>query len=160
MMSRAFVKEDTDAPPLPPPERPISPAPNRVTRRGARLINEAIATLEHNLAADPDAAAVPLLRRDLRYWHARHASMQIVHPDPALAFVGLGATVTIRRTATTSTLTIVGEDEADPAAGRIVWTAPLARALEAAEPGDTIDVVAGGHIEPVTVLSVAPSREV
>ena len=34
--------------------------------------------------------------------------------------------------------TIVGEDEADPAAGLVSWVSPLARALQDAEVGDLI----------------------
>ena len=35
-------------------------------------------------------------------------------------------------------LTIVGEDEADPATGRISWVSPMAEALLDAEPGDEV----------------------
>jgi transcription elongation GreA/GreB family factor len=159
-MSRAFVKEDTDAPPPPPPERQISAAPNRVTPRGARLITETIARLEHQLAAAPAADTAAMLRRDLRYWHARHATMQIIPPDPHPAAVTLGATVTIQRAGAPRVLHIVGEDEADPATGRVAWTAPLARALEGAEPGDTIEFTSAGRAEPILVLSVTSSTDV
>ena len=36
-MSRAFVKEDSDAPEPGPPERPVSGLPNWVTPRGMRV---------------------------------------------------------------------------------------------------------------------------
>jgi transcription elongation GreA/GreB family factor len=49
---------------------------------------------------------------------------------------------------------IVGEDEADPAHGRIAWTAPLARALDGAVRGDVVELEAGGRIEEVRVLAV------
>jgi hypothetical protein len=45
-MSRAFVKEVDDAPVASPQERPVSAAPNLVTTRGARLIEQAIVALE------------------------------------------------------------------------------------------------------------------
>jgi transcription elongation GreA/GreB family factor len=158
-MSRAFVKEIDDAPPEPLPERPISAAPNRVTPRGARLINAAVAGLEQALAAAPDEDTTRTLRRDLRYWLARQASMQILPPEPAPEAAGFGTSVTIRRGAAESTLTIVGEDEADPPAGLIAWTAPLARALEGAEPGDIVEFEAGGRTEPVQVVAVSARVE-
>jgi transcription elongation GreA/GreB family factor len=153
-MSRAFVKEDADAPEPPLPERPISTAPNRVTPRGAALIAQTIAALEDELARTTDEAAAALIRRDWRYWHSRHASMQVIAANPTPEVVGFGTRVTIRRGSTESAVTIVGEDEAEPAAGRIAWTAPLARALENAEVGDTVELVAGGRSEPITVVAI------
>jgi transcription elongation GreA/GreB family factor len=155
-MSRAFVKEVDDAPPPPPPERPVSKAPNLVTPRGARLIDEAVAALEREIAAAADEAAAAPLRRDLRYWLARRASARLTAPDPAPQAAGFGARVTIRRGGRESEVEIVGEDEADPDAGFVAWTSPLARALEEAEPGDVVELAAGGRSVPVTVLAVAP----
>lgn len=137
-MSRAFVKEDDDAPPPPPLERPVSTAPNRVTARGYRLIEEEIARIEAALGAGQDADVETLLRRDLRYWTARRASAQPVAHNPEPHVAGFGAKVTIRRGGATQVIEIVGEDEADPALGRIAWTAPLARALDGAGPGETV----------------------
>jgi transcription elongation GreA/GreB family factor len=152
-MSRAFVKEDTDAPPDI-PERPISAAPNRVTPTGAALIQQEVARLQQRLAADPGPDTAATLRRDLRYWLSRQATMQIVPPNPAPAEAGFGTTVTIRRGRTSRTITIVGEDEAEPAEGRIAWTAPLARALEGAVVGDEVELDAGGRREPIRVLKI------
>jgi transcription elongation GreA/GreB family factor len=123
---RAFVKEDADTPEPPLPERPISTAPNRVTPRGAALIAQAIAALKDELTRVTDETAAALIRRDLRYWHSRQASMHVIAPNPAPTYVGFGTCVTIRRGEAESVVTIVGEDEAEPAAGRIAWTAPLA----------------------------------
>ena len=154
-MSRAFVKEMEDEPPPPPLERPVSAAPNLVTPRGARLIEEKVAELERELAGASGEEAVAVLRRDLRYWVARHASMRITSTDPAPRAVGFGVRVSVQRGGVTSDITLVGEDEADPAAGLIAWTAPLARALDGAEPGEEIDFTAAGRREPVTVVAVA-----
>lgn len=154
-MSRAFVKEDSEAPEPPPPERPVSTAPNRVTARGVRLIQQTIAQLKDALARNPDATAAALLRRDLRYWHTRQATMQVVTPDPAPVVVGFGCRVTLRRGSNVSSVTLVGEDEADPSAGLIAWTAPLARALEAAEVGEIVELDAGGRREAITVEAIA-----
>jgi transcription elongation GreA/GreB family factor len=154
-MSRAFVKEDSDAPEPPLPERPISPAPNRVTPRGARLIAGAIAALKDALAATSDEKTAAAIRRDLRYWHSRHATMQVIATTAPPVVAGFGLRITIRRRSTESVVTIVGEDEADPSAGFIAWTSPLARALENAEVGDVVELEAGGRREPVSVVAIA-----
>ena len=158
-MSRAFVTEDNDAPPPPPPERPVRPALNLVTPRGARLIEEAILTLNGQLAATSDEAALSLLRRDLRYWVARRTTMQVVAPDPEPQTFGFGVRATIRRGGSVSEIGVVGEDEANPATGLIAWTAPLARALDGAEPGEVVEFEAGGRLDPVTVVKIAPGGE-
>ncbi|MGI8841475.1 MAG: GreA/GreB family elongation factor [Caulobacteraceae bacterium] len=154
-MSRAFVKEMDDAPPPPPLERPVSIAPNRVTPKGAALIEQAVASLERRLAAGPGEEATATLRRDLRYWVARHATMRIEPADPAPLAVGFGVRVTIRRGGATSDIVIVGEDEADPSAGLIAWTAPLARALDGAEAGEVVEFAAGGKVEAIEVMRIA-----
>jgi len=154
-MSRAFVKEDDAAPEPPLPERPISTAPNRVTARGAQLIRQKVVELQDALARNPGDDAAAMLRRDLRYWQSRQASMQVFATAATPDTVGFGCRVTMRRGAVTSTVTIVGEDEADPPAGLIAWTAPLARALEGAEPGESVELEAGGRRETITVLSIA-----
>jgi transcription elongation GreA/GreB family factor len=153
-MSRAFVKEEDSAPPPPPLERPVSSAPNLVTPRGARLIDERVAELERALGEAADESAAAPLRRDLRYWLARRASARLVAPDPAPRAVGFGARVTIRRGGRESRIRIVGEDEADPELGLIAWTSPLARTLDEAEPGETVELSAGGRTVPVAVLAV------
>lgn len=49
---------------------------------------------------------------------------------------------------------IVGGDEADPAAGRLAFHAPLARAVIGAGAGDGVDF--GGRAEAVEMLAVEP----
>ncbi len=154
-MSRAFVSEDAaDKNAALLPERPISNAPNLVTRRGLALIDAEVARLagliERGSADDPARAAVA---RDLRYWRARRATAQLVEPPALPDGVGFGCLVTIRRAnGSEANYRIVGEDEADPAQGLLAWTAPLAQALSAAEPGDVVEP-AGGRAA-VTVVRV------
>ena len=105
--------------------------------------------------ATPNEESARVLRRDLRYWLSRNASMQVIAINPSPGAVSFGTRVTIRRGAVTSDIIIVGEDEADPPAGLIAWTAPLARALEGAEPGEIVEFEAGRHLEPITVVAVA-----
>jgi len=155
-MSPAFVEEDSDDPRPPPPERAQGDAPNLVTPRGARLIDEEIGRIEAALAAGLDAKDEAALRLELRYWTARRASAQLRAPDRAARAAGFGARVTIERGGLVNVVEIVGEDEADSARGRIGWTSPLARALEGAEAGDTVELATGDGPEAVKVLDVAP----
>jgi len=64
-----------------------------------------------------------------------------------------GTTVTFRMGGQTRVLAIVGDDEADPAAGRIAYSAPLARALIGAEPGEVLPF--GGKEDGIEVLTIA-----
>jgi transcription elongation GreA/GreB family factor len=156
-MSRAFVKEDDGATPL--PDRPISAQRNLVTRRGLRLIEQEIARHRHHLArarADADREAAGRASRELRYWTARRSSAEVAEPDPDAAAVVFGTAVTLLREDDTAvTIRIVGEDEADPATGRIAWTTPVARAILGSRPGDVRELPTGG----VEVVSIDPAPE-
>ena len=48
---------------------------------------------------------------------------------------------------------IVGDDEADPNAGRISFSSPLARAMMDAEVGETVDFA--GKAEAIEILEIA-----
>lgn len=157
-MSRAFVKEVDDAPEPAPPERVPSGAPNLVTPRGARLIEATVAEIEAALA-DASEEEEARLRRDLRYWTLRRSTAQLIEPDPEPREAGFGTRVTIRRGILMKDVLIVGEDEAEPAKGRIAWTAPLARALDGAERGDVVELEAGGRVEEIRVLAVARGED-
>jgi transcription elongation GreA/GreB family factor len=152
-MSRAFVREVDGAHPPPLLERPVSTAPNLVTPRGARLIEQTVVKLEEQIGRASDE--VPALRRDLRYWNARRSTMLIVPTVQNPATVEFGSRATIRRGEQVHEIYIVGEDEADPAAGLIAWTAPLARALKGAQVGETVELKAAGREEAITVIAIA-----
>jgi transcription elongation GreA/GreB family factor len=49
---------------------------------------------------------------------------------------------------------IVGDDEAEPPAGRISFSAPLARAMMGACVGDLVDFA--GQAEAIEILEIAP----
>ena len=158
-MSRAFVKESDGDDPGALPERRISEHPNLVTARGLQRIEAQVAQLEAEYAvarAEDDRSAIAHLSRDLRYWTARLASAQLA-PAPANAdVVAFGVRVTIEDAAgERRTYRLVGEDEADPAAGRISWFAPLARALAGREVGE---VVSGPRCE-LEILEIDPEPE-
>ena len=153
-MSRAFVKEDGSRPEAV-PELPVSPLPNLVTPRGLRHIGSRIAGIEAALAAGPDEAQALRLRRDLRYWTLRRATARLTAPDPADPAVQFGSRVTYRTgDGATHTVTLTGEDEADPASGRIAWAAPIARALTGATAGSSVDFARPGGTVELDVLAV------
>jgi transcription elongation GreA/GreB family factor len=154
-MSRAFTKEVDDAPPPPVPERQISTARNLVTPNGARQIEQMVAALSQQTAATSDSDVLAALKRDLRYWEARRASMEIIDPVAEPESVRFGTHVSIRRGGGVKDMRIVGEDEADPSIGAIAWTSPLARALDGAVPGDTVEFEVAGREEEIVVLSIA-----
>jgi transcription elongation GreA/GreB family factor len=154
-MSRAFVSEETtEANASQLPERPISSAPNLVTARGLKLINEEVERLQTLLArASADDPDRPRLARDLRYWKARQASAQLVPSPPGDPDeVAFGTLVTIVRDGHTTAYQIVGEDEADPARGLLSWISPVATALLGGQAGDEVDI--GGGRAPVTIQRI------
>jgi transcription elongation GreA/GreB family factor len=155
-MSRAFVKETDDNLPL--PDRPISQHRNLVSRRGLRLIEQEITRYQGDLAratAAADRDAIGRASRELRYWTARLASAEVAEPAADALCAVFGVTVTVvRADGNEATFRIVGEDEADPAAGRIAWTAPVARALLGSEPGD-VRALPTGDVE-VVAINTAP----
>lgn len=140
-MSRAFVKE-TDEVFDGLPDRPVSPHPNLVTRAGLALIEAEIARLREAFAAAQEAGERPVVdavARDLRYWTARRASAQVQPPPTDAGTVRFGASVTIERDdGRRQTFRIVGEDEADPAAGLLSYVSPLAHALMGRGTGDVV----------------------
>jgi transcription elongation GreA/GreB family factor len=150
-MSVAF-RRDVDEEQLEPRlELPIPPGPNLVTPRGLAQIEERVDELEAALAAGGSEEQVAAIRRELRYWHTRRATAQIAPPADGDE-ISLGSRVRYRLGGEDQTVEIVGGDEADPHAGRIAFTAPLARALMGAFEGDLVDFA--GRKEAIEILSV------
>ncbi len=155
-MSRAFVREDDGSKAEILPEHPVSAAPNLVTARGLRLIGAEVEALGEQLAAETDPQHIARLRRDLRYWNLRHATARIVTPDPADPAAQFGARVTYRTSEDVAekTVTLTGEDEADPSSGTVAYTAPLARALIGVAPGGEATLRLGPRRVEIEVLRV------
>jgi transcription elongation GreA/GreB family factor len=162
-MSRAFVKEDGPER-IDLPDLPIPTHPNYVTPRGLADLRARLAARQADLAALrarddrtdrlPEAAA----ERDIRYLEARLASAIPVDPPAAPAEVGFATVVRVAEAdGTERTFAIVGEDEADAAAGRITAHAPLARALIGAAVGDTIAWDRPGGAVEFEILSIGPA---
>lgn len=153
-MSVAFRRESDDEHLEPTFEIPIPPGPNLVTARGAALIAARLAEAQAAHEGVSDEAALKKLRRTLRYWSTRQATAEVNAP-PADGSVGFGSTVRFALNGKERTITIVGDDEADPASGLIAWSAPLARAMMGTEAGDVADF--GGRAEAIEVLAVSPA---
>ncbi len=152
-MSVAFRRESDEEHLEPKFELPIPPGPNLVTARGAALIEAKIAEIETAIAAGGTEDELKERKRDLRYWHTRRATME-VQPPATGDEAAFGTTVRYRLNGKEGTISIVGDDEADPAAGLVSFSSPLARALIGAGEGDFADF--GGKADVIEVLGVSP----
>jgi len=149
-MSRAFTKEpDGDRPEDELPERISSIEPHPVTASGLKSLKARLAALkaertrvERHAESDPlgSAARLKTLDREIRHLTDRIEHARLVdlaaQPKDEVAF---GAVVTVERAdGETQEFTIVGEDEADAAVGRISHLSPLAHALLGARVEDSV----------------------
>ena len=154
-MSVAFRREGDEEHLEPKFEIPIPPGPNLVTRRGLALIDERVAELEARIAVGGEEGEIDAAKRDLRYWQTRQITAEPA-PAPDGETVEIGTTVTFALAGKQRSLTIVGDDEADPAAGLVSWTAPLARAMIGAEAGEF--VAFNDREDAIEVLEIAVSN--
>ncbi|NJN40474.1 MAG: transcription elongation factor GreB [Gammaproteobacteria bacterium] len=174
-MSRAFVRENEDAPEDDPGEVDAFPIPagakNYVTPAGhARLRSEfdllwkgerpelvktiawAAANGDRSENADYIYGKRRLreIDRRIRYLSKRLEQAEVVDPlrQENREQVFFGATVTVRSGAgVEQTLAIVGFDEAEPSRGRVSWVSPIARALLRARAGDTVALETPAGVE-------------
>lgn len=163
-MSRAFVKEsDEDAASAELPERPLSAEPNYVTPRGLQALRARLKELQverDRLAAEGESMAKQRLlevKRDIRYFSAQIERATLVdtagQPRDEVRF---GALVTMRdEQGKNHSFQIVGDDEADVAAGSISWASPLARALLGARVGDTVKWQRPAGTSEVEIVAIA-----
>lgn len=152
-MSVAFRRESDEEHKEPKFELPLPAGPNMVTARGLALIEAKQAELEAAVAAEAEEEPREALKRELRYWQTRRTTAQIA-PPPEEGVAAIGARVTIKLAGKTRTIDIVGHDEADPAADRVAFSAPLAKALIGAEEGERVDF--NGKAEAIEIVSAAP----
>lgn len=160
-MSRAFVKEDGPEPSEDPPERPVSSAPNYVTRRGLRALESEEERLLAELTAFAGAQPDPekrrrkrALERDLRYVRARLETALPVDAAPQDE-VRFGARVTLRREdGAERVVRVVGEDEAAEGGEYAPWTGPFVQALFGLKTGQALAWDAETGPERWTVVSV------
>lgn len=154
-MSVAFRRESDEQHLEPKFEIPIPAGPNLVTPRGMALINARVVELEVEIASSSDELAIPVLKRDLRYWQTRQITAELA-ATPTGEKVEFGAEVSVLLNGKPRTFQIVGHDEANPAAGLLSFTAPLSRAMLGAEVGEILPF--GGVADALHILEVSPGR--
>ena len=177
-MSKAFVKEEGDAPDDEAAHEPKLPSTgkNYITPAGyARLEAELrkLVEVERPEVVKTVAWAASLgdrsenadyiygkrrlreIDRRVRFLIKRLESAEIVHSsgrDTDQVF--FGATVRIKGRDGEKELTIVGVDEVDPAHGRISWVSPVAKALIKAREGEVVTLRTPGGEEQLEILEV------
>ena len=177
-MSKAFVKEEGDAPDDEAAHEPKLPSTgkNYISPGGyARLEAELrkLVEVERPEVVKTVAWAASLgdrsenadyiygkrrlreIDRRVRFLIKRLESAEIVHSsgrDTDQVF--FGATVRIKGRDGEKELTIVGVDEVDPAQGRISWVSPVAKALIKAREGDVVTLRTPGGEEQLEILEV------
>jgi transcription elongation GreA/GreB family factor len=141
-MSRAFVKESDGADGDELAELQVSPHRNLVTAEGLAQIEQNVERLrvEQSAArAADDRAAVKRVQRDLRYWAERQRSAELVPPAATGGKARFGSVVRLAKPdGGELEYRIVGEDEADPARGKISYVSPIARRLIGAAVGEEV----------------------
>ena len=155
-MSVAFRREGDDEHLEPKFEHPIPVGPNWVTARGLRLIKQRVAALQADIAALTDEVALKIAKRDLRYWNTRQSTAELP-PVPSGDKVEFGTKVTFLLNGKEKILSLVGDDEADPASALVSFSAPISRALIGLEVGDFADFA--GREDAVEILSIAVLTE-
>lgn len=160
-MSRAFVKDDAEAPPL---LRPRAPLPdgvrNYVTRRGLALLRAELETLLAELGererGGGTASELVALRGRIAELEARLASAEPVDAaDGPRDVVRFGARVKVLGSDDVErTYRIVGVDEANPSAGLIAFVAPVARALLGKRVGEVVSWRAPRGEEELEVVEI------
>lgn len=151
-MSVAFRRESDEEHLEPKFEIPIPPGPNLVTARGLAQIEAKVAEWEAIVPTIAEEEPRKKAQRDLRYWRTRLATAQVV-PAPTGQSVAFGCTVTYRLNGATRTITLVGDDEADPASGLIAFSAPLARAMMDGEVGERLSFA--GKEDAIELLAIS-----
>lgn len=141
-MSKAFTKEDDDAPVTPARRRGVPvPAPNFMTAAGVQAARAELEQLGR-AGGDPDR---------IRELSEHLATAQVVAPE-ARDVVGLGAAVTVEdESGQRTTYRLVGAIEADPKRGWLSWQTPIASALWGARVGDSIELPRRGDVQIVAI---------
>lgn len=144
-MSRAFVKEDDGPAEVGPVLGAGLPpgTPNLATPWSAEALRAELRALKAEREALADAVdGLAVARRArvdarVRALEPYVATLQVTAPPERPERAGFGTVVTLEGDAGTRVVAIVGADEADPAAGRISFFSPLAKAVIGASVGDT-----------------------
>jgi transcription elongation factor GreB len=151
-VSKAFIRDDGPTMAEVPRHRPPLSAgvPNYVTPRGLQALRDELTAMA--LPHGPDDHALAARRAELEL---RIATAALAPPPSDRDEVRFGATVQVRGAdGNARTVSIVGVDEADPAAGLVAFVAPLARALLGHRRGEVVTVRAPGGEEGLEILSI------
>lgn len=140
-MSRAFTREDDNEAIVDIGDLPISPHRNLVTEEGIMQMETHVNRLRREFAEaekKQEREGMAIATRNLRYWQTRRESAELSVPDPDEKVVRFGMTVRLEgEDGRHVTWKIVGEDEADPHAGKISHVSPMAQAMFGKGAGDT-----------------------
>jgi transcription elongation GreA/GreB family factor len=140
-MSRAFTREDDNEAIVDIGDLPISPHRNLVTEEGIMQMEKRVNRLRREFAEaekKQEREGMAIATRNLRYWQTRRESAELSVPDPDEKVVRFGMTVRLEgEDGRHVTWKIVGEDEADPHAGKISHVSPMAQAMFGKGVGDT-----------------------
>ena len=150
-MSVAFRRESDEEHKEPKFELPIPAGPNLVTARGLAKIERTIEELDTRIAAGGEEAEIEQARRELRYWSTRKTTAELA-PVPEGDEVAFGTRVSFSLNRAKRAIEIVGDDEADPAAGCVGISAPLVRAMLGACAGDR--VAFNGRDDAIEILDI------
>ncbi|VWX47361.1 GreA/GreB family elongation factor [Novosphingobium sp. 9U] len=155
-MSVAFRREGDDDHLEPKFEIPIPPGPNLVTARGLVLIESKVAAIEASLPHTTEEPEIAKVRRELRYWRTRLATARLAEAADG-THVAFGCRVTLALNGRKQVISIVGDDEAEPQAGLLAFSAPLCRAIMNAEVGER--VAFGGKADAIEILEIEALRQ-
>jgi transcription elongation factor GreB len=178
-MSKAFTREDDEAPDEEPDLLPKQPegVKNYITPAGhARLKSELKSLVETErpeivrtvawAASNGDRSEnadyiygkrrLREIERRIRYLMKRLEIAEVVDPrDQDQERVFFGATVRyLDDKGGERTVSIVGTDEVDPARGRVSWVSPIARALLKGRQGDAVTVDTPSGPEALEILEI------
>ena len=176
-MSKAFVKEESDAPDTEaPPPAPPPGGKNYITPAGyARLEAELrdLVEVQRPEVVKTVAWAASLgdrsenadyiygkrrlreIDRRVRFLIKRLEGAEVVRSagrDTDQVF--FGATVRLKTASGEKSITIVGVDEVDPSSGRVSWVSPIAKALLKAREGDTVTLRSPAGEERLEIVEV------
>jgi transcription elongation factor GreB len=184
-MSKAFTKEDDDAPEIEEPDEP-SPLPagakNYITPQGFATLHDELKQLRRverpkvlevvSKAADNGDRSensdylygkkrLREIDRQTRFILKRLEAAEIVNPanQKNRSQVFFGASVTyVEEDDTEHTIRIVGVDEAELERGEVSWITPIARALMNAEKGDVVELRTPGGSRAIEVIGITYSN--
>ena len=178
-MSKAFTRETDGEDEALEPEAPPPAGKNYMTPKGAKALQDELQKLLREerpkvveivawAAGNGDRSEngdyiygkkrLREIDRRTRYLTKQLRSATIVDPkaQQGLQQVFFGATVTYAaQDDARHTVTLVGIDEADAAAGKISWMSPAARALLKSRSGDMVEIRTPVGTEVIEVLGIA-----